>query len=511
MCKNSGNDLSQPTSSWARTSLALGILLLFSILLRLFRIDNQSLWVDELLTLGQSAIGRSWAELYLLDNIHGPLQSVLMHIVGFFGRSELLFRVPSAIFGALTVAGMFWIGRTIADDKTGFLAGYFCAVSPLGVWYSQEARNYSMCLFFTVLALGLFLLFIRRGQTRHLLGYAVTLALSLLSNLTAVFVAVATQTLSIFTGASKWRFWKVAAVHVAVALLFIPWILQAWGEWIEPRLETADAAVPLRGETTFTAMAVPFAIYTFSAGFTLGPSLSELHVDRSSSLLGSYWMEIAASVIVFGFLFIRGAMSLFSRSRQHFWVLAVWFAMPILLVSVLGVLNIKPFNVRYILVGLPVYLILLACGAAGLRRSIMAVSVIAVTLLSVLSLSNLYFCEKYWKEDTRGAARYISERTSPDSRIMAYSIVALLRWYLPDRTIVQIHQAKTGTDEEVIETLRRETADVSEFWLVTSRDWAADPSRRVRRLVGEMFSEEEARDFVGVEVSKHSTRRELRY
>ena len=37
----------------------------------------------------------------------------------------------------------------------------------------------------------------------------------------------------------------------------------------------------LRGETTVSAAAVPYAFYTFSAGFTLGPSLRELHEDAS--------------------------------------------------------------------------------------------------------------------------------------------------------------------------------------------------------------------------------------
>jgi hypothetical protein len=340
----------------------------------------------------------------------------------------------------------------------------------------------------------------------NLIGYGLALALSLLSNLTAVFVAFGSQAISLFAGKSRRRFWKVAAVHLLVAVVFIPWIVHAWGEWIAPRLDMPESAAPLRGETTFTPMALPFAFYTLSVGFTLGPSLAELHVDRSREFLTGYWREIAASMAVFGFVFLSGVFHLYSKKREQFPILATWFLTPILLVSLLGVLNIKPFNTRYILVAWPVYLIVLAAGVAGLRRNLFVFAIGAITALSFASLANHYFSEKYWKEDSRGAAEFIHQQTGPDSKIMAYSIVGPLRWYLPDREVTQIHPAQTTKDEIAREVLVRHTEGVSEFWLVTGRDWAADPNRRVRKLVDEMFAEDMSIAFNGVEVSKHSKR-----
>jgi 4-amino-4-deoxy-L-arabinose transferase-like glycosyltransferase len=504
MRDETGKDGFPSTHSRSTVFLLLGAFLLVSAILRFFRIGNQSLWVDEMLTLAHSAIGQPWSEIHLLQNIHGPLQSVLMHVMSLFGHGESIFRVPSAVFGTLTTLGMFWIGRQIAGPRMGLAASYFCAISPLAVWYSQEARNYSMCLFFTVLALGAFLLFVRSGRIRHLSTYGVSIALALLSNLSAAFVALGAQMISLFGGSGKRVFWKVAVIHVIVAVLFTPWIIQAWSEWIEPRFETVAGAIPLRGETTFTPMAVPFALYTFSVGFTLGPSLSELHVERSLRSLAEYWHEIVLTVIAFGLLSLRGVAYLFSQKRRDFWMLAVWFATPIVLVSLLGILNIKPFNPRYALVAWPAYLLFLSAGVLGLRRNLMVFAVGAVTALSFASLANHYFSEKYWKEDTRSAAEYLRERTDPDSKILSYSIITPLRWYLPEREIAQIHPVETTSDERVIRMLSEETKGVSEFWLVTGRDWASDPSRRVRRLVEDRFVQDELRMFSGVEVSKHS-------
>ena len=39
---------------------------------------------------------------------------------------------------------MGWVGRLLYDRRTGWVAAVLAAIAPFGVWYSQEARMYSL-------------------------------------------------------------------------------------------------------------------------------------------------------------------------------------------------------------------------------------------------------------------------------------------------------------------------------------------------------------------------------
>jgi len=67
--------------------------------------------------------------------------------VGVFGESELALRSLAAIFGILLVPTAIAAGRTILGPAAGLWAGALAATSPLHIYYSQEARAYSLlCL-----------------------------------------------------------------------------------------------------------------------------------------------------------------------------------------------------------------------------------------------------------------------------------------------------------------------------------------------------------------------------
>ena len=64
--------------------------------------------------------------------------------VRLFGTSEFAVRLPSLIAGVALVPSMCWVGRVLYDRRTGWVAAVLAAIAPFGVWYSQEARMYSL-------------------------------------------------------------------------------------------------------------------------------------------------------------------------------------------------------------------------------------------------------------------------------------------------------------------------------------------------------------------------------
>src|SRR5439155_24452044 len=60
------------------------------------------------------------------------------------GDSEAGLRLLSAVLGTLFVAVTIWAGREIFEPRVGLWSGLWAAVSPMHVYYSQEARPYAL-------------------------------------------------------------------------------------------------------------------------------------------------------------------------------------------------------------------------------------------------------------------------------------------------------------------------------------------------------------------------------
>lgn len=117
-------------------------IIILSVVVRLVGL-NQSLWLDEAIQV-LAVKNYGWWDLvsqYAIADFH----PVFYHLVlkgwtSIFGYSEVSVRLPSVIFGVLTVYFVYKLG----GKKFGLVAGLFMALNPLAVYYSQEARMYSL-------------------------------------------------------------------------------------------------------------------------------------------------------------------------------------------------------------------------------------------------------------------------------------------------------------------------------------------------------------------------------
>ncbi|PKO22132.1 MAG: hypothetical protein CVU38_10995 [Chloroflexi bacterium HGW-Chloroflexi-1] len=141
-----------------RAWLVLLVILLLSLALRVYRMDAQSLWYDEAVTAQVSAQGIAELTRWTADDIQPPLYYYLMAgWTRWAGRGEWALRFPSAFFGTLTVA-LFWalarrlFGQRSCGRFSSLAAAALAGLSPLYVYYAQEARMYTLLTFLGVLA-----------------------------------------------------------------------------------------------------------------------------------------------------------------------------------------------------------------------------------------------------------------------------------------------------------------------------------------------------------------------
>ncbi|HUF31389.1 MAG TPA: glycosyltransferase family 39 protein [Gemmatimonadaceae bacterium] len=170
----------------------LSLLVMTAAVLRAMALGAE-LWLDEMVTFIIS-IQPPFFELitvYKGDNQH-PLYSLLAHLsTSIFGDTPWAMRLPATLFGIASVPMLFVLGRRIVSQWEALLAAALLAVSYHHVWFSQNARGYTMLAFWAILATDLLLRGIREERRSMFVGYAVVVALGIYTHLTMVFLVAA--------------------------------------------------------------------------------------------------------------------------------------------------------------------------------------------------------------------------------------------------------------------------------------------------------------------------------
>ncbi len=136
--------------------LALGGLVAVAATVRFSSLGLQSYHHDEVITAIRVIPGSFGEMLHEVkaSESNPPLYYVLAWgWAKVFGTGEVGLRSLSALFGAAAVPVGYLIGRELASRRAGLILAALLAVNPMLIWYSQEARSYSLLVFFGALSL----------------------------------------------------------------------------------------------------------------------------------------------------------------------------------------------------------------------------------------------------------------------------------------------------------------------------------------------------------------------
>lgn len=119
-------------------------ILLAAAALRLPGLGERSLWLDEAYSVWQAGRGHITIWVIERDPVHSGLYYSLLHPWLQLGQEEFWVRLPSVWASLLMVALVGLLGWRLAGAAAGHWAALLLAVSPLDVWYAQEARMYAL-------------------------------------------------------------------------------------------------------------------------------------------------------------------------------------------------------------------------------------------------------------------------------------------------------------------------------------------------------------------------------
>lgn len=160
--------------------------------LRLATLDAQGFWLDEAATveLVSRGLGDMLGEIPEAESTP-PLYYMLAWLwAKAFGTGEVGLRSLSALLGTASIPVFYAAARELCSRRIGLAVAALAAVSPVLVWYSQEARAYALLVLLAALSLWSFALLLRRSGGRAALAWGVVSALALASHYFAAFLVL---------------------------------------------------------------------------------------------------------------------------------------------------------------------------------------------------------------------------------------------------------------------------------------------------------------------------------
>ena len=123
--------------------------------LRVLLLGAKGMWLDETFSvwLANMAAGDMLHWIIQIDQ-HPPLYYLLLHSwVALAGDTPFYARLLSALFGTATIPFIYLTGRRIGGPTVGVTAAVLLAVSPLNIYFAQEARMYALLTFTVAVAI----------------------------------------------------------------------------------------------------------------------------------------------------------------------------------------------------------------------------------------------------------------------------------------------------------------------------------------------------------------------
>ena len=209
-----------------------GLLIVFLVgcAARFYQLDHTPIWMDEAYSHFVSVQSLGHIVFNKIDN-HPPLFYVLQHFWNELNSNAELIRVPAAAIGSLTVVVVALATSDLLNRVAGLAAGALLALSTGHIYFSQEARMYTLlCFGLAVATWGLLGLLDRDRKKLYAAVYLVGASISVYSQAVALIylailngLALASWRLMSKQRADFLRNWLVA--NLVLFVISMPWLL----------------------------------------------------------------------------------------------------------------------------------------------------------------------------------------------------------------------------------------------------------------------------------------------
>lgn len=543
-------------SAW----LWLSFLLLLGFALRMYQLAAQSLWYDEAISWYLTRMPLPRLTEWTANDIQPPLYYYLLWLwVRLAGTSEFALRFPSVACGLLTLPLLWRVARRLLGVRAGWLALLLAVLSPLHVYYAQEARMYTLLTLLGLLSSYLLLLVVdglcpareahpQRDVQRVAIAYVLTATAALYTHYFAFFLLAAHTGYAVYrTGVCKLVArrlsgsasvpggeqaegtitrrpgWRPLFIPLAILTLYLPWLPYLLGRY---GLDTSYWPGVLKVEEVARKLFITFG---------LGETVKEQ--------VGMWLAAGYAVILVVGVAVLAGIAGAYGRMTQHvphgrrrgfagpdaLAFLLTYLLVPVALVLALAYRTPK-FNPRYAMLAWPAFVLLLAGGLSAVagvasmsralspgvghalrrRQMLFGVGLAFIVATSAYALSNWYAPyqdNQFNKADFRITAGIVRERLGVDETVLLSSGHMFPAWAyyfgwegwhaMPEIEVLDVNAA---LDLSVGRRLDDLLAGQRGVWLVRWQNETTDPFDVLPHLLGAVGEQDDYGQFWHMEL-----------
>ncbi len=431
---------------------------------------------------------------------NGPLYFLILRgAMLLWGYSEFALRFFSLLCGVLSVALIITLGTRWFNRAVGLTAGALLAFSAYQVWYSQEAKMYTLITLLALTSIYFLRRAVEEGRLRLWIGVVVCTSMALGAHILAALLVPVQVVLFVLWWPHSRR--QLGAGLIALGCVTLPYLPVGW---------TRVQLMFQPGETGF-------------ARYTLGEMLSVLGRGYVSGILNSSeerWILIvtglAAALAIFGLLSIDTPRRPASRPDRILMRLSVaaWALIPAAIIALISI-NRPLFTDRYVIWAQPAFYLAVALGVYALWAWFKPLAVIAFAALIVLNgVGVVTQATQLFKSDFRAAARDMAQQIQPGD-LVVFQIPHVQHTF--EYYFRQPYQALSGpytnftgdvngfrdSDETVLAQIAPSFANQHTVWLVSSEAAMWDARNLLQRWLDTNGQITFRKDYTQVQVTRY--------
>jgi len=454
--------------------------------LRVFSLSGQSLWRDEV----DAVYFATWPLNLLITGLfavghNGPLYYLLMYPwQSLAGTTEFAIRYPSVVAGVVVVPLGFALARQLGfSRRAGLLLSLLLSTSPYLVWYSQEAKMYTMLLALVMAAMMAYFKAITGHGRRWWLIFVGCTSLSFYLHILSPLMLT---------------------VYVAAALIFWPAVRSQWAAWLASMAALTLPYLPLvawQFSMFRDGLSQGHPFYPLKQQFYL---LLELYSGGLVKTVGPTAITLAIFLLLAGFLLANRHPQAEPCSTRRRLLLAVWLLLPPL--AVYGIsLRVPVFEDRYVIYIIPAFYLVVALGLILVRQYSRPLAALCLGLLLATNALGLWQQQRQpLKADFRAAATYLAAQPTPPATIiiqMPYLQRTFDYYYhRPYRFLEGLWTNGNQTEAEINAEMERRAAADSDVWLVVSEEDTWDSRHLMRAWLNQNAALVDQAHFMRVDV-----------
>jgi hypothetical protein len=436
---------------------------------------------------------------------NGPLYFLILRgAILLFGYSEFALRFFSLMCGVISVALLITLGTRWFNRAVGLIAGALLAFSAYQVWYSQEAKMYTLI---TLLALAS-IYFLRRaveeGRLRFWIGVVVCTSCAMGAHILAALLVPVQVVLFVLWWPHSRR--HLLAGLITLGCVTLPYLPVGW-----PRVQMMFQP----GETGFTRYTLSEMISVLGRGYVSGI----LNAGEERWIL--IVTGLAAALAIFGLLSIDTPRRPASRPDRLLTRLSIaaWALLPVTAIALISI-NRPLFTDRYLIWSQPAFYLAVALGVYALWEWFKPLAAIVLAVLIVMNgVGVITQTTQLFKSDFRSAARDVAQQIQPGDLVVFQipHVQHTFEYYFrrPYHALSGPYTNFTGeingfrdSDETVLADIAPSFVNQRSVWLISSEAGMWDARNLLQRWLDTNGQITFRQDYAQVQVTRYELKEE---